>query len=317
MARGVYDNLRAMPAVAPPELTGIVVHWRNEAELAELVASWPEDPRFELIVVDNGSSHPLPQGRYQLIVPDENLGFGGGANIGARAAQGRVLLILNPDARPEHGALERLLSGFERYPQAAGLVPRLVGEDGSPQSSWQLRSLPSPWTLLAQTLLLPAGSGPSAEPKPGSRIEQPAAAALALRRSVWEAIGGFDESFHPAWFEDVDLAKRLAANGSTLLYWPAAVFRHGLGSSVPRLGYGEFLSIYYANLLRYLTKHHGRAWAIAARGTLAVGMALRLAALPLRKPRRSGSRGEAVRALLRVLGESLRRRTRRPKVTPS
>src|ERR1700710_234232 len=46
----------------PPLLTGVVVHWRNEDLLAELAAAWPRDPRFELLVVDNGSSAPLPEG---------------------------------------------------------------------------------------------------------------------------------------------------------------------------------------------------------------------------------------------------------------
>src|SRR5579864_9281361 len=41
----------------PPELAGIVVHWRDEARLAELNAAWPrDDPRFELVVVDNSAS---------------------------------------------------------------------------------------------------------------------------------------------------------------------------------------------------------------------------------------------------------------------
>ena len=139
------------------------------------------------------------------------------------------------------------------------------------------------------------------------------AACLVVERSKFEAVGGFDETFHPAWFEDVDLAQRLRSQGLPLLYWPSAVFRHGLGSSVPRLGYGEFLSIYYRNLLRYLAKHHGKLWVFAARGTLAIGMGLRLLAVPLFKPRRARSRAEATRALLRVLGEALRGKPRSAK----
>ncbi len=284
-----------------PQLSGIVIHWRNEAELAQLIGAWPDDPRFELIVVDNGSEGALPMGAFQLVAPSNNLGFAGGANAGAAAARGEILLFLNPDARPEAGALERLLEGFAAHPEAAGLAPKLVSEDGRSQHRWQLRNLPSPVTLVLQTLLIPAGSGPKHEPPSGTRIGQPAAAALALKRRAFERVGGFDPEFYPAWFEDVDLARRLGEADLPLLYFPAARFRHGLGKSVPKLGYGAFLEAYYANLDRYLEKHHGALWAAVARATLAVGIVLRLALLPLRRPARAASRGEAARALVALL----------------
>lgn len=293
------------PASSPdpsiPTLSGVVVHWRNEAELAGLIAGWPEDPRFELIVVDNGSEGELPTGKYRLVAPGENLGFAGGANAGAAVARGEILLFLNPDAHPQPGALDRLIEGFSALPDAAGLAPKLLGEEGGSQHRWQLRPLPSPGTLLLQTLLIPAGKGPRTETAAGARVEQPAAAALAIRRSAFERVGGFDAGFFPAWFEDVDLAKRMSQPGMALHYWPAAVFRHGLGSSVPRLGYGPFLSIYYDNLDRYLKKHHGGLWAGLARVTLAFGLLVRLVLVPLRCPARAANRREAARGLVAVL----------------
>jgi GT2 family glycosyltransferase len=284
-----------------PRLTGIVVHWHNEEPLAELTAAWPQDPRFELVIVDNGSSETLALGPGRLIRPGRNLGFAGGANAGAAEAQGEILLILNPDAVPEPGALDRLLEGFEAHPEAAGLAPRLVGADGRSQAGWQLRRLPSPWSLLLQAFPFTGSPETGPEPPAGSPVEQPAAAALALRRSAFEAVGGFDAGFQPAWFEDVDLAARLKQAGYVLLYWPAATFRHGLGSTVPRLGYGRFLWIYYRNLTRYLGKHHGRLWSLAARVALVPGMLIRLLLLPLYRPRRAASRSEAFRGLLAVL----------------
>jgi len=288
-----------------PLLTGVVVHWHNEELLAELAAAWPRDSRFELLVVDNGSSAPLPPGLH-VLRPEKNLGFAGGANAGVAAAKGEIVLILNPDAIPDAGALESLLAGFSALPDAAGLAPRLVGTDGKPQFAWQLRRLPSPLALVLQAF--PGFGGASqggAEPEAGAVVEQPAAAALAFRRDALAAVGGFDAGFFPAWFEDVDLARRLRDRGLALHYWPAARFRHRLGSTVPRLGYGPFLSIYYRNLSRYLTKHHGRGWALAARAALVPGIALRLLALPLRRPRRARSRREALAGLLALLAGAL------------
>jgi GT2 family glycosyltransferase len=287
-----------------PILSGVVVHWRNEELLAELVAAWPRDPRFELLVVDNGSSAPLPPG-VRVISPGRNLGFAGGANAGVAEARGEIVLILNPDVVPEEGALDRLLEGFAALPEAAGLAPRLTGPGGESQADWQLRPLPTAWQCLLHALPLPIPSGRGGEPAAGAAVEQPAAAALALRKEALAAVGGFDAGFHPAWFEDVDLARRFQEAGLALRYWPAAQFRHRLGSTVPRLGYGPFLWIYYRNLTRYLAKHHGRAWALAARAALLPGIAVRLLALPLRCPERARSRGEALRGLLAVLAGAL------------
>jgi GT2 family glycosyltransferase len=297
-----------LPRSPMPLLSGVVVHWHNEELLAELAAAWPADPRFELVVVDNGSSGKLeipdlPGAR--LVEPGRNLGFAGGTNAGVAAARAPLLLILNPDALPEPGALEELLAGFAAWPEAAGLAPRLAGPAGEPQFAWQLRDLPSPGRCLLQALLLPGRATHAAEPAPGTPVEQPAAAALALRREALAAVGGFDASFYPAWFEDVDLAKRLQAAGRVLRYWPAARFRHRLGSSVPRLGYGPFLFIYYRNLTRYLAKHHGRTWAGAARALLPLGLGLRLLSLPLRRPRRATSRVEAARGLFDAITGAL------------
>jgi GT2 family glycosyltransferase len=274
-----------------------VVHWHNEDLLAELTAAWPRDPRFDLVVVDNGSAAPLALGPARLLTPDHNLGFAGGANAGIAAARAPIVLILNPDAVPEEGALDRLLEGFAAWPDAAGLAPRLVGPDGEPQTAWQLRPLPSAWDCLLHTLPFGGRPKPTPEPAPGAPVEQPAAAALALRREALERIGGLDADFHPAWFEDVDLARRLHDAGAVLRYWPAARFRHRLGSTVPRLGYGPFLWIYYRNLTRYLRKHHGRGWAAAARGGVVLGALVRLLLLPLHRPQRAASRWEAARGL--------------------
>jgi N-acetylglucosaminyl-diphospho-decaprenol L-rhamnosyltransferase len=312
-----------------------VVHWRDEARLAELIAAWPhDDPRFELLVVDNsGSAPPAPPAAVdasaawvtpsvpaaadaapprvtpsapavRVLRPGRNLGFAGAVNAGAAASRAPLLLLLNPDAVPELGALDRLLEGFAAHPEAAGLAPRLAGPGGEPQFAWQLRRLPSAWGCLRQTLPWPgAGDAPrsAVEPPPGAPIEQPAAAALALRRAALDRAGGLDERFHPAWFEDVDLARRLWQSGARIVYWPAARFRHVQGSTVPRLGYGRFLWIYHRNLERYLAKHHGAAWALAARASLAAGLLLRLPLVAFRRPRRAASRRAAAAGLVLAL----------------
>jgi len=280
------------------DLCGIAVNWHSEDHVEELIRAWPKDARFELIVVDNSSTLLTSYEGVQVLRPGKNLGFAGAANLGCQHTQATVVLVLNADASPTGSALQALLEGFKRWPDAAGLAPRLVGLDGQPQTKWQLRSLPSVWTLLLQTLLIPAGAGAATEPEAGTEIEQPAAATLALRRKVLIEMGGFDEDFFPAWFEDVDLAARLKRRGIKIRYCPTAAFNHHLGASVTPLGYGHFLWIYYKNLCRYLEKHHGFGWAMAARLLLSMAAPTRIILLPLRKPKRAADRRSAARGLI-------------------
>ncbi len=285
-----------------PLLSGIVVHWGTEAALARLFAAWPDDPRFELIVVDNGSDPerwPAAPDHTTVIRPTTNLGFAGGANRGAAVARADIVMILNPDAHPVRGALEALCEGFDHHPESAGLAPRLVGDDGSETTQWQLRRLPSIGDLIAQTFFVSRPRGPRRPPASGTPVEQPAAAALALRRGAFETVGGFDDRFFPAWFEDVDLARRLSEKGLVIRYWPRSKFVHTGGASVDALGYQGFLRAYATNLLCYTAKHHRRALPLL-RASVALGAIGRALLVPLRRPRRATNRLAALRALAGV-----------------
>jgi GT2 family glycosyltransferase len=292
------------------ELCALVVHWGDRGALRSLVAAWPRgECRLGLVVVDNeGATEPaaetLPPAT-RWLAARQNLGFAGGINRALSETTAPFVLLLNPDAQPMPGALAALLEGFSLHPEAAGLAPRLLGRDGSAQHRWQLRPLPRARDLLGQALFLPLPRGAEREPEAGAQIAQPAAAALALRREVLLELGGLDERFHPAWFEDVDLCRRLAGADHRLLYWPAAAFRHGLGGSVETLGYGLFLWLYTRNLVRYARKHHGPLLASILRALVPVAAIARLLLVPIRPPRRAASRREAARGLLAVLAGAL------------
>jgi N-acetylglucosaminyl-diphospho-decaprenol L-rhamnosyltransferase len=281
---------------------GLVVHWRSPAALERLLRDWPRDPRYGLIVVDNSGELAdeaiAARAGLTILRPGRNLGFAGGVDRALELARAPLVMLLNPDARPLEGAVEELAGALEAHPSWAGTVPRLVGEDGAAQYDWQLRALPRPGGLLRQVFFLRGVPRTRAEPAAGTPVAQPAAAALLLRRSVLDQLGGLDAAFYPAWFEDVDLGARLAAAGHAVHYWPRATFVHGLGGSLQALGYGAFLWIYYRNLVRYLHKHHGAVWAATALVCLPAAAFARALLVPLRLPRRARDRSDALRGLL-------------------
>jgi GT2 family glycosyltransferase len=280
-----------------PQLSLVVVSWNSEDDVEALCRELPADPRFERVVVDNGSRRRLAlPADVRLIEPGKNLGFAGGSNLGAREARAPLLLFLNPDARVDGKNLEALLRTFESRPDVAGLAPRMIDSAGRSLHRWALRRLPRAIDLLRLAAWTEPSLGAATEPPAGTPVEQPAAAAWALRREAFDAVGGFDESFHPAWFEDVDLARRLHQRSLLTRYAPQVTVRHGVGASVSELGFARFLWLHDRSLVRYARKHHGAAFAGILRVALVVGATLRFGALALRTPGRAHGRAEAARA---------------------
>ncbi|MCG8461830.1 MAG: glycosyltransferase family 2 protein [Holophagales bacterium] len=297
-----------------PLLGAVVVHWRNEEHLERLLAAWP--PATPLVVVDNSSTlgAGIAGQAARLVEPGGNLGFGAGADRGVEELVRcwpalEWVLVLNPDAVPLPGAIEALEAAIRddsgSFADAAGLVPALEGAGGSSQCAWQLQPLPSATDLWLQTLFLGGSRGPRTPPPEGTPIGQPAAAALVLGLRELRSVGGFGDAYFPAWFEDVDLARRFADAGHVMRYVPAARVEHAMGGSVPSLGYGPFLWIYYRHLERYLSRHHAAPWRWAVRLTLPLALVLRLLVLPLRRPRRARSTAHAAAGLLGVLAGTL------------
>lgn len=262
-------------------LSAVIVNWNSGSCLARLLESMePLGKKWaRVMVVDNGSqdgSARPARGRdgVELVEAGENLGFAGAANRGIARVATPWVLLLNPDITLRAEAVETLRREVDERPRCGIATGTLLSASGRTP---QIRPLPGPWSLLRDAvfldeLLAAAGLDRRGDPEGGEpaandsslralEVEQPAAAFWMLRRRAWEAIGGFDGRFHPAWFEDVDFCRRLLAAGWEILHFPRLqVGTHLGGSSLDRLGYAAFVEIYYSNMLRYLAKHHRLAY---------------------------------------------------------
>jgi hypothetical protein len=88
-------------------------------------------------------------------------------------------------------------------------------------------------------------------------IQQPAGACLLIRRQAWANLNGFDEGFHPLWFEDVDFLLRAHAAGWRVRFNPHFRAGHRGGHSVETISWRHRQLYWYGNLLRFAARHFG------------------------------------------------------------
>ncbi len=201
----------------------------------------------------------------QLVRNPVNRGFAGAVNQGFRLLSGAdAVLVLNPDVEilSPPSVLARAL---ERNPRAAAAGGLLVSPDGAPQRGFAIRRLPDAMALAFEALginrLWPSNPvnrryrALDLPPDRPAEAVQPAGACLLVRREAWAQVGGFDEGFHPVWFEDVDFIRRLLDAGWTTRYTPEFRAIHGGGHSVLRLGWEQRQLYWYSSLLRYVSRH--------------------------------------------------------------
>lgn len=310
------------------KISVIIVSWNSGDDLLlclESLARAKSATRVEVetIVVDNGSD-TFPSDRMKEILANvrleilgRNIGFGPACNHGARLATGEILFFLNPDTEAVGDPFAPLAQAFESHRDWVAVAPRLIEADqplpGEPQEEFQLRRFPTLVSLFRELFLIDRAFPRNSwrrrdryldrDRRVSFDVEQPAAAALAVRRTVFDAAGGFDPRFVPAWWEDVDLCRRLVRLGK-VVYLPESSFRHAGGVSATRLGYDAFLPLYYRHALLYFRKHRGEGAVFALRLYLVAGMLMRLTLLPWRsgdpRPKTVSSR-----AYRRTLGVAL------------
>jgi GT2 family glycosyltransferase/glycosyltransferase involved in cell wall biosynthesis len=225
-------------------LSAIIVAYRTPGEVAAAVASLrtQTQPPDEIVIVDNGApdGFALPElpelDGARILRPPSNLGYGAGCNLGAGAASGDELLILNSDVVLSPGALEALTDRLHRNKRIAVVGPRIFSH-GEVQLS--ARAFPSLRTgllgrrSLLTRLLVRARRYPAEFQRvqgSGGLVDWVSGACMLVRRSAFDDVGGFDEGYWMYW-EDADLCRRLADEGWEVHFEPASVVQHATGAS--------------------------------------------------------------------------------------
>ncbi len=180
----------------------------------------------EVVVVANGTS-PAGIKRLEsrqditLIRSRTNLGFAGGSNLSAEIARGDYLLFLNDDSIVEERCIEALLSLAEDDPSIGAVGSRILNSDGSLQEAGAVLWRDGSATHVGRGL--PTGALAYSYVR---EVDYCSANGLLVRREAWEAVGGFDEDYHPAYYEDTDLCMAMRKHGYRVMYEPRARLRH-------------------------------------------------------------------------------------------
>jgi GT2 family glycosyltransferase len=177
-----------------------------------------------VVVVDNGCTSPSldplrERPGVTLLEPGRNTGFTGGCNLGAAVTDSAYVTFINSDALVEPDALAALVEvaarpevGIASASLRLAESPELLNSNGNP-----VHVLGLSW---AGHLGEPAARFPEE-----MRIASATGAAFAVRREVWDALGGFTEEFF-AYCEDADLSLRCWQQGWQVVYVPTAVVAH-------------------------------------------------------------------------------------------
>jgi len=212
---------------------------------------------FEVIVVDNASDEEtrivlgLLDGA-TVIRNTENVGYGPACNQGAAAARGRYLLFLNPDVELMPGAIGALVAPFSDA--TVGIVgAHLVFPGGYLQESGAFfrndAQITHPYGRGNTNPLLPEGAFQR-------EVGYVSGAVLMIERALFDDLGGFDDLFAPAYFEDTDLCVRCHQAGRRVIYQPRASAIHFENATTPiRADVEELID---RNRGRFLERH--RSW---------------------------------------------------------
>jgi len=265
----------------------VIVTWNSAACIDECLRAATARSQH-VVVVDNGSVDPTVarvgvHSGVKLIANRSNRGFAAAVNQGVAALDCDAVLLLNPDAVLET-PIEPLADAC-LDPGVAAAAGKLVNRDGSAQAGFTVRRFPTPTTLAFEALgwnaLWP--SNPinrryrcaDLDLNTAADVEQPAGAFLMLNRKAWSRLGGLDETFHPLWFEDVDLLRRAADQGLRVRYLPDVVARHHGAHSVQQLFLGQRTLYWYDSLLKYASRHFSHLGRCAVCAAVMIGAAAR------------------------------------------
>jgi len=221
----------AFPEQDRPDVSIIIPVYGHLADtmrcLYSVMACSGDAVSYEVIVADDNPAAriaPLLAERctgLQLIENPENLGFLRSCNAAARQARGRYVLFLNNDTTVQPDWLAPLVRLADADPRVGLVGAKLLNPDGTLQEAGG--------AILSNGWGQPYGAGDDpALPQYNHvrEVDVVVGACMLVRRAAWDGVGGFDDRYAPAFYEEFDLAFALREAGYRTMYQPASRVTH-------------------------------------------------------------------------------------------
>jgi GT2 family glycosyltransferase len=243
-----------------------VVYFLEQCLNSVIAAS--KNLNVEIFVVDNSSvdgSIELVKGKFpdvKLIANNQNSGFSKANNQAIQLAEGKYVLLLNPDTVVEEDTFEKTLNFMNNHPEAGGLGVRMIDGKGKflPESK---RGFPSPWVAFCKIFGLS-----KAFPKSKTfgqyhlgylsefeinEIDVLSGAFMLMRKETLDKIGLLDETFF-MYGEDIDLSYRIKLGGYKNYYFPETKIIHYKGESTKKSSV-NYVLVFYKAMVIFAKKH--------------------------------------------------------------
>jgi GT2 family glycosyltransferase len=252
------------------KVSAVVISHGHAAELEHSLPALAPQVDELLVIANIPESLPasLPESA-RVLVNDAPLSFAANANLGSAHTEHELVLIVNPDAVPEPGAVQALRDFMAAHTRAGAAGPRMLYSDGTWQAS--RRSFPTVGaTLVRRTplrLLFPPLRWQKRhyllddQPREPVQTDTMLGAFIMLRREMLDDVGGWDAGFR-MYCEDIDLNYRAAKAGWERWYVPAAVVRHEYAAVIDKKFFTRHTVWHARAMLRFLRKHPERLLAL-------------------------------------------------------
>lgn len=228
-----YDKI-TLPLYTQPTVS-IIIPVYNEFDYTysclKSILKNSGDIAYEIVIADDCSTDVTREieriaENVRLITTEQNVGFLLNCNNAAQYTKGKYILFLNNDTQVQENWLEPLVNLIEQDEKIGMVGSKLVYPDGFLQEAggivWQDASA---WNY---------GNRKSPKDPEYNYVKEAdyiSGAAIMIRRKLWEEIGGFDDRYVPAYYEDTDLAFEVRRRNYKVLYQPLSVVVHFEGVS--------------------------------------------------------------------------------------
>lgn len=241
----------------------------------------------EIIFVDNGSKDgtaELLRKKKEIILIEnkKNQGYGKACNQGAKLASGKFLLFMNPDIEFKDYIPDKILIFLSKHDDFAGGGFTHIFPSGKIQricAGYIVKPLDHFHEQLGLYGLLPsirifnARFFPLKEYQKDHSVEFICGGCFLIKKEIFFDLSGFDEKFS-AYFEDMDLCKRLKSKGYRLFYWGSLRIIHLLGTERGKRT-SVSLKADYASRYYYFKKHYSYLWIPFLSITTNIGLLIR------------------------------------------